>query len=509
MQRSTNNRSRQAASIEAQAPRLMGPLWLGLGAIGLQALALAALIASQANQGAAIASLLLGAMALTAVLWTARWLLAALVRPVLRAARAAAAMSAGDLTQPLDAGKAGEIHHLMRGLEEVRQRLAAVVGEIRDGTTHVAMNASQIARDNDALDQRTAVQARSVQQTLESLQQLTVAVQHNAQTATAANDLVRAASERADQGGRVMDEVVQTMGRIRRSSQDIREIIAVIDGIAFQTNILALNAAVEAARAGDQGRGFAVVATEVRALAQRCTDAARDIKALIGASVEKVDGGVRRVDETGRAMAEIVAAVREIAGLIDNIHVATGEQSDGIASVNGAIGEIDAATRENAHLVNELAPPVAAMQARSVSLMKGVAVFDLGAREHGNADEAVALVQAGCEFYRQQGRDALLGEVNRLAEGRFIDRDLYLLVIDLESCRFVAHGNNPRTLGQGPGSRDVDGKRFVQEMRDLARTQGQGWVEYKWAHPVTNEVLTKSTYVQRVGDVVIGCGIYA
>ena len=282
-----------------------------------------------------------------------------------------------------------------------------------------------------------------------------------------------------------------------------------IDGIAFQTNILALNAAVEAARTGEQGRGFAVVATEVRALAERCAGAARDIRGLIGASVDKVAEGTRRVHETGKAMTEIVAAVREVAQLIVHISVATGEQSDGIESVNTAIGRIDAATRENARVVSALAAPAAAMHRRSVSLLKGVAVFDLGAREHGNADEAIAMVQAGCEFYRQHGRTALLEEVMKLAEGPFIDRDLYLMVLELQSARFVAHGNNPRTLGVGPGSRDVDGKRFVLEMRDVARDRGQGWVDYKWAHPVTNEVLTKSTYVQRVGDVVLGCGIYA
>jgi hypothetical protein len=224
--------------------------------------------------------------------------------------------------------------------------------------------------------------------------------------------------------------------------------------------------------------------------------------------VDKVDQGGERVDEAGRAMGEIVGAVRQVADLIAQIDTASREQSDGIEAVNGAVARIDGTTQQNAALVQDAARTAAALHGRAVALMKGVAVFDLGEREHGNADEAVQMVQAGCEFLRAHGREALVADVNKLGDGRFVDRDLYLMVVRLDDCVFVAHGNNPRTLGQGPKSRDVDGKAFVQEMRDLARAQGQGWVDYKWAHPVTNEILTKTSYVQRAGDVFVACGIY-
>ncbi|HVE52886.1 MAG TPA: methyl-accepting chemotaxis protein [Ramlibacter sp.] len=455
-----------------------------------------------------LAVLALGGLAVAATLVTGAWLARGVVRPALRAAAAARRLSAGDLTRPVDADAGGEFGSLLAALEDVRQRLFGVVSQVRTGTTHVAMNSSQITRDNEALAGRTTHQAESLQQTAATMEELTAAVRQNADSAQQANTVVRSAAERAEQGGVVMNEVVETMGSIRGSSQSIRDIIGVIDGIAFQTNILALNAAVEAARAGEQGRGFAVVAAEVRTLAQRCAAAAREIRGLIGTSVEKVELGGRRVDEAGRAMAELVGAVRQVADLIAQIDVASREQSDGIESMNDAIANIDRTTQANAVLVKDAARTASALQERAVTLMKEVAVFQLGEREHGNAEEAVQMVRDGIAFGQAHGRDALIAEVNKLAQGRFIDRDLYLMVIGADDSIFLAHGNNPRTLGMGPQSKDADGKRFVQEMTETARRHGEGWIDYKWAHPVTNEVLTKSTYVHRVGGIVVACGIY-
>ena len=477
-------------------------------AVALPLCGLTALAAAQMADDTALTAAALGVASLLAVGLTASWVLGGLVRPATRATAAAARMSAGDLSRPVDARRGGEFRELLQALEDVRARLFSVVSEVRAGTTGVAMNSSQVTRDNEALATRTATQADSLQQTAATMEQLTAAVRQNAQTAQDAHALVRTAAERAEQGGQVMDDVVRTMGSIRHSSHSIREIIGVIDGIAFQTNILALNAAVEAARAGDQGRGFAVVASEVRTLAQRCSAAAREIRDLIGASVEKVERGGGRVDEAGRSMAEIVAAVRQVAQLIEQIDTASREQSAGIESINGAVTDIDRTTQANAALVQDGARTVTGLHERAVALMKGVAVFDLGEREHGNAEEAVALVQAGCDFLRAHGRAGLIQEVNQLSRGRFIDRDLYLMVIDAQTSVFLAHGNNPRTLGQGPQSKDVDGKRFVQEMVDAARARSEAWVDYKWAHPVTNAILTKSSFVKKAGDVVVACGIY-
>ncbi|MDB5913552.1 MAG: hypothetical protein JWP22_2227 [Ramlibacter sp.] len=487
---------------------LAGRLLLVFGTLSLPVIALMVLaMVHTTGQNHALAWFFGGAT-LAALGATGWWLLRALVLPAQRAALAAGRMSAGDLAHPIATRAGGKIQPLLQALEEVRQRLFGVVSQVRTGTTHMATNSSQITRDNEALSLRTETQVESLQQTAASMEQLTAAVRQNADNAQQANLLVRTASDRAGQGGAVMQDVVQTMGAIRAGSHSIREIIGVIDGIAFQTNILALNAAVEAARAGEQGRGFAVVAAEVRTLAQRSAAAAREVKELIGASVDRVDAGGRHVDDAGQAMAEIVAAVRQVADLISQIDTASREQSDGIESINTAIARIDRTTQQNALLVKDASRTASALQERAVGLMKGVAVFDLGEREHGNADEAVALVRGGSDFHRGNGREALIAEVNKLGQGRFVDRDLYLMVIGLDDSVFLAHGNNPRTLGSGPQSKDVDGRKFVLEMTGVARNRGEGWVEYKWAHPVTNQVLTKATFVQRVGDVVVACGIY-
>jgi len=486
------------------APRLAA----AFAGITIAIAALTALAAVELTGPAAWWAGLLGAAALLATAGTAAWLWLRLGRPARRASLAAARVARGDLSRPVDLQAAGDFRPLLQSLEQVRERLFAVVSDVRTGTANVAMNSSQVTRDNEALALRTGTQAESLQQTAATMEELTAAVHHNADTSQRATGLVRTASERAEQGGAVMEEVVQTMRAIRGSSNSIRDIIGVIDGIAFQTNILALNAAVEAARAGEQGRGFAVVASEVRSLSQRCAGAAREIRDLIVASVEQVERGGARVDEAGRSMAEIVAAVRQVSDLIVHIDAASREQSDGIEAINGAIANIDRTTQANATLVQDATRTAAALHERAVALLRSVSGFDLGAREHGNADEATAMVRSGCEFGRTQGRATLIAEVNKLSQGRFIDRDLYLMVLDAQDGTFLAHGNNPRTLGQGPQSKDIDGKHFVREMVAVARDRNEGWVDYKWAHPVTNEVRTKATFVKKLGDVVVACGVY-
>ncbi|MBC7469496.1 MAG: cache domain-containing protein [Ramlibacter sp.] len=461
---------------------------------------------TQGNVRSALVAIGIGGIVAAAL--AGSWLLRRAAAPVRAALAAALRMSAGDLTRTVEASADREAGQLMEALQRLHERLFGAVSQVRTGTTTVAATSSQISRDNDALSVRTDSQVDSLQGTAASMEQLTAAVRQNAHNAQQADALVLAAADRAAQGGAVMGEVVQTMGSIRASSHSIVDIIGVIDSIAFQTNILALNAAVEAARAGEQGRGFAVVASEVRSLAQRCAAAAREIKDLIGASVDQVNTGGRLVDDAGQSMTEIVAAVRQVAELIGQINVASREQSSGIEMINQSIAKMERATHGNAKLVKDAARSSLTLNEQAVALMKAVAGFDLGEREHGTADEAMAMARRGCEFTRDHGRDALIADVNKLGKGRFVDRDLYLMVIDTESANFVGHGNNPRTLGLGARNKDVDGKLFVQDMVRAARAQGQGWLDYKWAHPVTNEVLTKSSYFQLAGDMVVACGIY-
>ncbi|MBC5782129.1 cache domain-containing protein [Ramlibacter sp. USB13] len=477
-----------------------------LGAIGVLVAALTVLAAWQLQGPAAIAALLLGGLALVGLALTAAWLLRGLVGPLGPLTAATARLGTGDLTVVVDPRSAGELRPLAGALLQVREHLLRVVSQVRTGTTNVALNAAVIHRDNEALSQRTDTQADSLQETAASMEQLTAVVRQNAGTAQEAHALARTATDRATGGGEVMREVVQTMDSIRASSRSIQDIIGVIDGIAFQTNILALNAAVEAARAGEQGRGFAVVAAEVRMLAQRCAEAAREIKALISASVHKVDTGGARVDEASAAMAEIVESVQRVAHMIGQMDAASQEQSSGIDTINLAISRIDSTTQENAAFVKAAARTAAALQERAVTLQQSVAGFDLGQREHGSAEDAVDLVRRGCELLRARGRDALLADVNRLDAGSLIDRDLYLIVLD-ENGIFIAHGNNPGRLGKGPEVRDIDGKAFGTEFVRVALERGQGWVDYKWVHPVTGEVSVKSGFVRHEGGLVLACAI--
>jgi signal transduction histidine kinase len=200
--------------------------------------------------------------------------------------------------------------------------------------------------------------------------------------------------------------------------------------------------------------------------------------------------------------------VQSAAELIRGISLASKEQSTGIESVSVAIESLDGMVRQNDVVANDAHGAASSLNQHAVSVMKGMSAFEIGLREHGNASEAQALVKRAQEFYNRNGREALVAEIAKLERGQFVDRDLYLMAIASDSAKFVAHGNNPRVIGAGPVSKDVDGKLFVVEMARLAKNQGSGWVEYKWEHPVSNEVRVKASYVQRMGDLAVACGIY-
>jgi methyl-accepting chemotaxis protein len=306
-----------------------------------------------------------------------------ITRPLRYAERIADAIAGGDLSGQIEVKSRDEAGRLVQSLKTMQGNLVTTVNQIKHGTETITVASQEIASGNADLSSRTESQASSLEETASSMEELTSTVKQNADNARQANQLVVSASEYAVKGGAVVGQVVDTMGSIKESSRKIVDIIGVIDGIAFQTNILALNAAVEAARAGEQGRGFAVVAAEVRNLAQRSAGAAKEIKGLIGDSVEKVDAGSKLVDEAGQTMDEIVTSVKHVADIMSEITAASQEQSAGIEEVNRAITQMDEMTQQNAALVEEAAAAAESMQEQAAALAQAVAVFKLGAGAQG------------------------------------------------------------------------------------------------------------------------------
>ena len=311
-----------------------------------------------------------------------------IVRPLGSAVKVAEAVAEGNLTSTVVAAGADEVSQLLRALSRMNGSLVTIVLRVRNSSDSIATGSSQIAAGNTDLSQRTEEQASNLQQTAASMEELTATVKQNADTARAATQIASSASAAAAAGGRVVGQVVATMEEISHSSRKIVDIIGVIDGIAFQTNILALNAAVEAARAGEQGRGFAVVASEVRSLAQRSAEAAKEIKSLIGASVEKVESGSHLVDEAGKSMADIVTQVTRVNDLIGEISSASMEQSTGIGQIGDAVNQLDQVTQQNAALVEESAAAAESLKVQAAQLAQVVSVFRLNAGDEGGHEPA-------------------------------------------------------------------------------------------------------------------------
>ena len=313
-----------------------------------------------------------------ALLVVLSWVLVARIRQSLsEVSGVARRIGEGDLSRPVQVSGRGEVAEMMLAMQQMQASLVRIVGEVRLSSDSIATGSSEIATGNADLSQRTEEQASNLEETAASMEELTSTVKNNADTAHKAAALAGEASRAAVQGGEVVAQVVSPMEEISAASRKITDIISVIDGIAFQTNILALNAAVEAARAGEQGRVFAVVASEVRSLAQRSADAAREIKTLIGASVEKVENGTQLVSEAGRSMEGIVAQVQRVSDLIGEISSATSEQTTGISQVGEAVTQLDQVTQQNAALVEQSAAAADSLRHQAAKLAEVVSVFRL------------------------------------------------------------------------------------------------------------------------------------
>ncbi len=348
--------------------------------IGAQSSALTASMAKQRLEAERATTIgLFTIMLVTVVVGAAImvWLVRSITKPLYEAVEIARTVAGGDLLTHITIRSTDEIGMLLKSLKDMQDSLAEIVGKVRAGTLAIAQASTEIADGNLDLSARTEEQASSLEETAASMEELTTTVKRNGDNAGQASKLASEASNVAVRGGEAVAQVIHTMGSINESSKKIVDIIGVIDGIAFQTNILALNAAVEAARAGEQGRGFAVVASEVRNLAQRSAAAAKEIKSLIGDSVDKVETGSRLVGQAGTTMNEVVNSVQRVTAIITEIAVASGEQNAGIDQINSSVAQMDTVTQQNAALVEQAAAAAESMQHQAESLKQAVSVFKI------------------------------------------------------------------------------------------------------------------------------------
>ncbi|MBB3212703.1 aerotaxis receptor [Herbaspirillum sp. Sphag1AN] len=359
-------------SLSRRISLIMGALILlftSLAGFCLSALASDASLKVWAS-GAALLGMFLAA-------WAWYSLQSSIIEPLRVATDVARSIAGGDLTSKFETTRNDDTGQLLRALQQMTVNLVAIIGDVRNNVDSIQVSTKEIARGNMDLSGRTEAQASSLQQTAASMEQLASTVKQNADNASQARHSASSASGIAVTGGEVVSRVTTTMGEISDSARRIVDIIGIIDGIAFQTNILALNAAVEAARAGEQGRGFAVVATEVRSLAQRSATAAKEIKELIDVSVTKVDNGVKLVTQAGSTMSEVVSSVKLVSNIISEISAASSEQSTGINQVNDAVTQMDQVTQQNAALVEEAAAAAASLAEQSSRLSQAVSIFKL------------------------------------------------------------------------------------------------------------------------------------
>lgn len=426
-----------------------------------------------------------------------------ITRPLQLALSVARRVASGDLSSRVADAGSDEVGELVAALAKMNSQLLGIVGDVRGASDSIALTAREIAGGNADLSARTEAQASALEQTAAAMQELTATVASNAGHAERAGMLAQASSEVAARGGVTVAAVISVMEEIGRSAREVQEITSVVESIAFQTNILAINAAIEAAGAGENGRGFAIVAAEVRNLAMRSTEAARRINTLVSDAVARVDEGARLVGVAGATMDQIVSAVDNVTGLMTEIAQSSTEQRAGIDGVHQALVSIDDMTQKNAALVEQAAAASEGMQERAARLAGAVRIFRL----ESNSKEAVAMVERAENYISVHGRAAALQAFNA-SDPAFKSSDLYISVTDINGIT-LAHGDNPGLVGKNlTGLKDADGKYFIREFLRVASTKRQGWIDYRWANPVTGVVEAKSTYVCRVNDLVIGCGIY-
>lgn len=414
-----------------------------------------------------------------------------------------ATLGSGDFNYSIKSRGIDEMSELGRTLEAMTSHLSAVIADVRTNSSMVAQAGLRLGDDIKVLSERTEAQAASIEQTAASIQEISTGVRRGAAAAQTADAMASQVRHMAEAGVEAIGAVVTSMREIRQSSVKVQEIVSVIEGLAFQTNLLALNAAVEAARAGEQGRGFAVVATEVRSLAQRSAQSAREINSLIGASVESVRIGSSQVDNANSTFADIVKGIREVATSVTDVKLSTAEQSASLDQVSQAVGHIEEITQKNAQMAESAHHSSSLLADRAALLSNGVSSLKL---RQGCADEAVILVNRACDLLNRNGNSAL-ATITEQGQG-FADRDMYVFVWDRAGI-YRSFAGNPSKVGtsvlENPA---LDGKRLLREAFEVAE-RGGGWVDYDFLNPSSGKVDSKTSYFVHWGsDRIVGCGIY-
>ena len=410
----------------------------------------------------------------------------------------------GDLTQSLVLPGRDELSEASRNLESMRDNFSGLVGTIRNQAVHVSLGGDSLAANMHDLSQRTEAQAASLEQASASISGLSESVQTTAKRSKEVDELTRRVRDEAQAGAKDMDVAVRSMRDIQEGSKRMSEIVSVIDGIAFQTNILALTAAVEAARAGESGRGFAVVASEVRTLAQRSATSAREIRGLIAQSGEQVGVGVTRIETVTGNLRTVVNGIHEVAAGLASITEASNSQSATLFEIAQAVMELDNITQSNGAMVDQALQATVDLNDRARNVSEAVASIKL---RRGTADEAYSMVQNGFDLVQKIGLSAATSQFND-ANGGYISRDLYLFVFD-RSGVYKVFSSTPLNVGKRVHDiRGLDGDHVIREGFGAAG-RGGGWIDYEVVNPVTDMVDFKTSYILPLGDdMLIGCGVF-
>jgi methyl-accepting chemotaxis protein len=420
-------------------------------------------------------------------------------------------VASGDLSMRIQAprdvaNKRTEVGRIWAAMVQMGANLLEIVDQVRASADHIANGAHEIAAGYGDLSQRTEEQASTLEETAASMEQLSATVKQNADHCRLANTRAEENGTRAEAAGESMRRVTSTMSRIEGGSKKMSEIVDLIEGIAFQTNILALNAAVEAARAGEHGRGFSVVAAEVRSLAQRSAQAAEEIKTLIAASTQDVSAGVALVNQAHDAVARAVDGIREVWELLDSIARASDEQNAGVVEIGRALSQLENVTQQNAALVEEGAAAATTFEQEAMRLIEVVGAFKVDRMQ--DRDAAVALVKRAVAHVQAVGPDRAFQDFDD-TDGSFVEGERYIVAWDINGV-MRASPISQHFVGQDMTEHaDPNGKKYTREVLEVARLKGKGWVDYHLRNPAKNNAIEpKSLYVERAGDLIFGCGIY-